>query len=88
MYHILSILIVLQSNIVLASSYGMHNHDHDKNIHMSTNKPSIEMNSQKYNNFIELNRIKELQRQKKIEKTDLNILKKYKKFNNIMLENK
>lgn len=42
----------------------------------------------KYNNFIELNRIKELQRQKKIEKTDLNILKKYKKFNNIMLENK
>jgi curved DNA-binding protein CbpA len=41
----------------------------------------------KYNNFIELNRIKELQRQNKIEKTDLNILKKYKKFNNIMLEN-
>ena len=41
----------------------------------------------KYDNFIELNRIKELQRQKKIEKSDLNILKKYKKFNNIMLEN-
>lgn len=41
----------------------------------------------KYDNFIELNRIKELQKQKKIEKTDLNILKKYKKFNNIMLEN-
>ena len=53
MYHILSILIVLQSNIVLASSYGMHGHDHYKNIHMSTNKPSLEMNSQKYNNFIE-----------------------------------
>ena len=42
----------------------------------------------KYDNFIELNRIKELQEQKKIEHNDLNILKKYKKFNNIMLENK
>jgi len=42
----------------------------------------------KYNNFIELNKIKELQKQKKIEHHDLNILKKYKKFNNIMLENK
>ena len=41
----------------------------------------------KYDNFIELNRIKELQKQKKIERNDLNILKKYKKFNNIMLEN-
>ena len=41
----------------------------------------------KYNNFIELNRLKELQKQKKIERNDLNILKKYKKFNNIMLEN-
>tara|TARA_B110000971_G_scaffold211557_1_gene239978 strand:+ start:397 stop:1467 length:1071 start_codon:yes stop_codon:yes gene_type:complete len=42
----------------------------------------------KYDNFIELNKIKELQKQKKIEHHDLNILKKYKKFNNIMLENK
>ena len=41
----------------------------------------------KYDNFIELNRLKELQKQKKIERTDLNILKKYKKYNNIMLEN-
>ena len=41
----------------------------------------------KYDNFIELNRLKELQKQKKIERNDLNILKKYKKFNNIMLEN-
>ena len=40
----------------------------------------------KYDNFIELNRIKEYN-DKKIEKSDLNILKKYKKFNNIMLEN-
>jgi hypothetical protein len=58
--------------------------NHRKNI--SYNMSDDDKN--KYNNFIELNRIKELQRQKKIEKNDLNILKKYKKFNNIMLENK
>ena len=32
----------------------------------------------KYDNFIELNRLKELQRQKKIERNDLNILKNIK----------
>ncbi len=40
-----------------------------------------------YDNYLELEKIKELQRIKKIERNDLNILKKYKKFNNIMLEN-
>ena len=56
---------------------------HRKNI--SYNMSDEDKN--KYDNFIELNRLKELQKQKKIERTDLNILKKYKKFNNIMLEN-
>ena len=41
----------------------------------------------KYNKYIELQKMKELQKQKKIEKNDLNILKQYNKFNNILLEN-
>ena len=51
---------------------------------------SYKMNNQdqnNYDNYLELEKIKELQRIKKIERNDLNILKKYKKFNNIMLEN-
>ena len=51
---------------------------------------SYKMNAQdqnNYDNYLELEKIKELQRIKKIERNDLNILKKYKKFNNIMLEN-
>ena len=43
--------------------------------------------TQKYNKYLELQQIKELQRQKKVERNDLNILKKYKKFHNIMIEN-
>ena len=42
--------------------------------------------SEKYNNYIELEKIKEQQRLKKIEKRDMGILKKYRKLNNIMLE--
>ena len=57
---------------------------HRKNVAYKMNNDE----QHKYDNFIELNRIKELQEQKKIEHNDLNILKKYKKFNNIMLENK
>tara|TARA_Y100000817_G_C16833378_1_gene534543 strand:+ start:155 stop:1231 length:1077 start_codon:yes stop_codon:yes gene_type:complete len=43
--------------------------------------------TQKYNKYLELQNIKELQRQKKVERNDLNILKKYKKFHNVMIEN-
>ena len=39
----------------------------------------------KYNNYLKLKEIKEAQKQKKIEKNDLNILKQYKKFNNSMI---
>ena len=42
---------------------------------------------EKYNNYLKLEEIKQLQKQKKIEKKDLNILKKYKNFNNSMITN-
>ena len=49
---------------------------------------SYEMSNEeidKYNNYLKLEEIKQLQKQKKIEKQDLNILKTYKSFNNSML---
>ena len=51
---------------------------------------SYKMNSndtEEYNKYLELQKLKDLQKQKKIEKNDLNILKKYKQFNNTMIEN-
>ena len=44
-------------------------------------------NIEKYNKYLELQQLKEKQKQMKIERNDLNILKKYNKFNNILLEN-
>ena len=42
---------------------------------------------EKYNNYLKLEEIKQLQKQKKIDKKDLNILKKYKNFHNSMITN-
>ena len=55
MFKFLSILIVLQTNMVLASSHKMHDHEshnhdtYDMNMHKNVNK---EVDSDKYNNFI------------------------------------
>ena len=55
MFKFLSIIIVLQTNIVLASSHKMHDHEShnhdasDMNMHKNANK---EVDSDKYNNFI------------------------------------
>ena len=56
---------------------------HRSNISYEMSKQDLE----KYNNYLKLEEIKKIQKQKKIEKNDLNILKKYKKFNNSMLTN-
>jgi hypothetical protein len=40
----------------------------------------------KYNNYLEALRLQDLQKQKKIEKKDIGILKKYRQFNNIMID--
>ena len=40
----------------------------------------------KYNKYLESLRLQDIQKQRKIEKKDLNILKKYRQFNNIMIE--
>ena len=56
---------------------------HRSKISYSMNKEDTE----KYNNYIELEKLKEQQRLKKIEKKDIGILKKYRKLNNIMLGN-
>lgn len=40
----------------------------------------------KYNKYLEALRLQDLQKQKKIERNDLNILRKYKQFNNTMIE--
>lgn len=56
---------------------------HRSNISYEMSKDDLE----KYNNYLKLEEIKQLQKQKKIEKNDLNILKKYKKFHNSMITN-
>ena len=40
----------------------------------------------KYNKYLEALKLQDLQKQKKIEKKDMNILKKYRQFNNIMID--
>ena len=42
---------------------------------------------EKYNNYIESYKLKEAQKQKKIERNDINIIRKYKQFNQTMLQN-
>ena len=56
---------------------------HRSNISYEMSKNDLD----KYNNYLKLEEIKKLQKQKKIEKNDLNILKKYKKINNSMIAN-
>ena len=72
------------------SSIDVSGFDNMDDLEKHRSKISYSMNnedSEKYNNYIELEKLKEQQRLKKIEKKDIGILKKYRKLNNIMLEN-
>ena len=73
---------------LLDSQMGSFNSLDDLEKHRS--KISYKMNNEdieKYNKYLEEQQLKDKQKQIKIERSDLNILKKYNKYNNILLEN-
>ena len=56
---------------------------HRSNISYDMNEEDLD----KYNKYLEFKKLQEIEKKKKIERNDLNILKQYNKFNNILLEN-